>query len=335
MLGAMDERQLGRRLRTQDGVVSRHQVLDSGGDDQFIERQLRRREWARVHEGVYVNHTGPLTRRQREWAAVLVHQPCALAGRSALRAHGLDPAASDGSSRKPDDVELAVDRSRRVADPPGVRTIQLRRFADLAQLDASPPRLRVEPAALLLASRARTNDAAVAVLADVVRAGRTTSARLADELDSFPRLPRRALLGEVVADVGIGAHSPLEIRYLRDVERAHGLPRGERQVREATQVVEGEVIRVVHRDVRYRRQRALVELDGVLGHAAAVDRWNDLDRDLDAAVQGSITLRVGWQQVLQPCRLAVVLGAILVSRGWTDQPAPCGRDCVLRPARIA
>ncbi len=321
-----------RHLRRQSGVVSRQQVLAAGGDDDLIGRSIRRREWARVHEGVYVDHTGPTTRAQREWAAVLLHAPAALAGVAALRAHRVEVG---GRPDRRDVVELAVDRSRRVDDPPGVRTMQLRRFAEHAQLGASPPRLRLEPAALLLASRAATEDAAVAVLADTVRSGRTTSTRLGGELDRFPRLPRRALLGAVLLDVGAGAESPLERRYLRDVERAHRLPVGERQVTEATRVVDGEVIRVVRRDVRYRAQATLVELDGVLGHAAALDRWSDLDRDLVAALHGSVTLRAGWQQVLAACRLAVIVGQVLGLRGWSGSPATCGPDCAVRPARIA
>lgn len=327
----MDEREIRRLLRRQSGVISRRQVLDSDGDDRFIDRCLRRREWARAHEGVYVDHTGPLTRRQREWAAVLVHAPAALAGRSALMSHGLEP---DMPGRR-DVVELVVDRSRRVADPVGVRTRQLRHFDDFVQLETSPPRLRLEPAALFVASRAATEDGVVAVLADAVRTGHTTSARLLSTLVLFPRLPRRALMKDVFADVGVGVESALERRYLRDVERAHRLPVAERQVREATQVVDGEVIRVVRRDVRYRRYSALVELDGVLGHAAALDRWSDLDRDLVAALHGSVTLRAGWQQVLAPCRLAVIVGAVLVTRGWTGRPVACGGDCVVGPARIA
>ncbi len=64
----------------QHGVISRRQVLDADGSDADIERLVRRREWARVHDGVYVNHTGPLTSFQRAWAALLRHWPAALAG---------------------------------------------------------------------------------------------------------------------------------------------------------------------------------------------------------------------------------------------------------------
>jgi hypothetical protein len=330
----MDEAGLARTMRRQCGVVARRQVIAFGGDDLLIARMLRRREWAVVFEGVYVDHTGPLTRRQKAWAAVLVHDGAVLAGRDALEAHGID------RDRRRDVtgsvVEFAVDRSRRVDDPPGVRTRQLRDLSSHSLPDASPPRLRIEPAALLAASREPRQDGLVGVLADVVRGGHTTPQRLASHLERLPRLAGRRLMLEVLVDVGAGVESPMEHRYLHRVERAHGLPPGQRQVVERIEVVQGEPMHLVRRDVTYPTQRARVELDGRLGHDAALDRWADLDRDLAAAVHGSITLRAGWAQVLAPCRLAVLVGAILTTRGWTGTVRPCTDPaCLARPARIA
>jgi hypothetical protein len=321
-----------RLLRRQDGVVSRRQVRVLGADDVFIARMLGRRVWARVHEGVFVNHTGPLTRRQRQWAAVLLHAPAVLAGRSALACDGI------GSLEPTDPIDLAVDRSRRVDDPPGVRTVQVRDLETVARMTASPPRMTIEHASVMVASKARTEDATVAALADVVRTGRTTPARLAAVVHAQPRLPRRRLMLDVLTDVGAGAHSPLELRYLRGVERAHGLPVGERQVREVLHQVADEAVRVVYRDIRYAAFATDVELDGRLGHEAALDRWADLDRDLLTAIEGGLTLRAGWQQVLATCRLALLVGGVLQSRGWSGPVLRCGETCPVVtevPARIA
>ena len=74
----MDAAELGRILHRQEHVLSRAQVVALGGTDNDIARMLRRREWAQVHPGVYVDHTGPLTRDQHEWAAVLYCAPAAL-----------------------------------------------------------------------------------------------------------------------------------------------------------------------------------------------------------------------------------------------------------------
>lgn len=310
--------------------MSRGQALSLGVDAVFVERMLRRREWVRVHDGVYVDHTGPLSQRQREWAALLRYPGSVLSAQAALSAAGLE---GDGRPRR---VDLAVQHGRRVARTPGITVTQLRCFESAALLEASPPRLRVEHAALLVASTAAGEDAAVAAIADVVREGATTTDRLLDALSHHPKLPRRALLREVLADVAEGVQSPLERRYLRDVERAHGLPRGERQVREVVRVVEGGLLRWVVRDVRYRGQRVLMELDGRLGHTAALDRWDDLQRDLEAAVKGDLTLRAGWQQVLDRCRLASVVGRVLQARGWAGTPVPCRSDaCVVRSEAAA
>jgi hypothetical protein len=69
----------------------------------------------------------------------------------------------------------------------------------------------------------------------------------------------------------------------------------------------------------------LVELDGRLGHDGTEDRWDDLDRDVASAVDGDLTVRAGWRQVLDPCRLATAVAAILQARGWEDEAQPCPR----------
>jgi hypothetical protein len=296
-------------------VIARRQLLAAGADDLLIARMVRRREWVRVHPGVYVDHTGPLTWDQRAWAAVLYAAPAALAGRSALRAHRLRGHDID------DDIHVVISHDRKVRRRPGVRIERLRDFDRAVQANLSPPRVRVEHALVRVASAARTVDAAVAVLADGCQSRRTTAPRLADELRSTLRLLRRGLLLAIVDDVATGSLSVLERRYLRHVERAHGLPRGTRQQPDRTRS------RASQCDVEYVDQALLMELDGRLGHEWAVDRWDDLDRDLDAATSGRLTLRAGWGQVLQPCRLARVVALVLAARGWTGAARACGPRC--------
>ena len=311
----VDDSGVARLLRLQEGVVSRRQVLAHGGDDVVIERRLRRREWASILTGVYVVHTGAPSWRQRAWAAVLYSAPAALSGASALRAHGVrghDEVAS---------IEVAIAPSRRVRPVPALVVRRLTDYERIAQAHLSPPRLRVEPALLRVAAQARTEDRAVSVLADGCQCGATTPARLARELGLTSGLARRRLLADILDDVGAGALSPLERRYLRDVERAHRLPRATRQLPD---LVDGSR---VQRDVEYAAQATDVELDGRLGHDAADDRWDDLDRDLGSAAAGKLTLRVGWKQVLEPCRTAVTIGRVLAARGWTGTVRPCGPHC--------
>jgi len=82
-----------------------------------------------------------------------------------------------------------------------------------------------------------------------------------------------------------------------------------------------------YRDVEYLSAGLVVELDGRLGHELTVDRWNDLDRDIDTAVTGRLTIRASWRQVLQPCRLAAAVARLLQARGWRGQPRPCSDGC--------
>jgi len=320
-------------LRSQDGVISRTQAFDCGLDDSDLERLLRRRELARIHPGVYVDHTGRPTWTQRAWAGVLFHWPAALGGSSALRAHGVRSAAGEGtgvslldremSPGRPalEPVEVVVDASRRVAPPEGVLVTRRTDFERRVQLHLSPPRLRLDEALLDVASSCPDEATAVAVLADACQQRVTTAARLHDVLSSRGRLSRRQLLLPILDDVAAGTMSVFERRYLHGVERSHGLPTARRQVKVVTR--RG----VTYRDVEYSDFAVVVELDGRFVHAGPGREWADLERDVDAVARGESTLRLGWAHILEPCRASVLVGRLLRSRGWEGEPGSCGRDC--------
>lgn len=308
-------------MARQDGVVSRRQVLAHHGRHADVRKRVRRREWATVHPGVYVNHTGPLTQAQREWAAVLFHWPAALHRESALRRSGLRRDRPGKALDKT--VHVMVDARRTVTSLPGVQVERVREARTWLTRHKWPPRVHLEFALLKVAS-ARDLDGAVAVLADACAQEMTEPSKLVATLRRLTRLPRRAVLLEILEDVATGAHSALERRYFRHVEQAHGLPCGERQAREVSGA------KRVRRDVKYGAHDLLVELDGQFGHRDAEDRWADLDRDLEAVVAHSITVRLGWAQVLQPCRVAQALATILQARGWSGEPVPCGPSCPIQ-----
>jgi hypothetical protein len=134
----------------------------------------------------------------------------------------------------------------------------------------------------------------------------------------------RALLNEVLAEVEEGIASPLERRYARDVERRHGLPRGERN-RPEDRLGGGRW----YRDVRYPRWCTVVELDGQPAHPAD-QRFRDLRRDNAAMVQGERVLRYGWRDVAgRPSEAAGQVGTVLQARGWPGKPRRCGATCLL------
>lgn len=300
---------LAELLALQDGVISRRQALAAGLKPPGIRRLVRRREWVVVHPGVYVDHTGPLTWSQRAWAAVLAVAPGALSHGSAL-----------GEHHGP--IHVAVDRSRTVVPPAGVVRHYLSDLERRVLWNASPPRVRLEHAVLARAAEATDDFAAIATLSQVVQSRRTTAKRLRTALEERGRTGRRAFLGSVLDDIAAGSCSVLEHGYLTRVERPHGLPVAGRQVGASSR---GRV----YRDVDYREHGLLVELDGRLFHDSASARDRDLDRDLDAAVAGRLTIRLGWGQVFgRPCETAVRVGRLLEQRGW-DGPVLTCAECAV------
>lgn len=298
-------------LDDQGCAITRRQLIAGGATDADIRRWVRRKELRRVHKGVYVNHTGPLTWINRAWAAVLYYWPAALTHDSAVNRAG-------------DLIHVAIEAERRVDRLPGVRVHRLRSFDGRVQWSYGPPRVRLEDALLTKCRRAATRVEALAIVSDACRRRITTPARLADELQRRTHAPHRRWLLAVLDEAAEGVHSVLESSYRRRVERAHGLPRSDRQRHERTE--DG----VVYRDAAYRRYGVIVELDGRVGHELNADKWDDHDRDLLAATTDLITLRLGWRQAeVTPCRTAGRLATVFRNRGWRGTPRRCGPACAV------
>jgi len=312
---------LAELLSRQCGVVARRQLLRSGGKPLDIERKLRRREWVRVLPGVFLDHTGESTWLLMAWAGVLFYDTAALAHASAIR-------AAVGPRWRPYDdasaIHLAVDEDRNLKGIDGYRLHRLAHLADKVTWNTSPPRMKIEEAALDVAAAHPTEFGAIEVLADVCQQRRTTALRMLTVLNGRSRLRRRDWLGDVLRDIAGGTCSVLEHGYLARVERAHGLPAPRRQ--SPTRGERG----LVYRDVDHGDFDLYIELDGRLFHDTAGQRSKDLDRDLDSAVDGRRTVRLGWGQVFdRPCRTADRVGRLLQQRGWVGVPRACGPECTL------
>jgi hypothetical protein len=302
-------------LLLQSGVLNRRQALEAGRSDNDLRRLVRRRELVRVSDcAVYVDHTGPLSWIQRAWVAVLSCEPAALWLESARR-------AADGPGRAGHDdrpIDVAIARDRHLREPEGVRLHRVSALERSVLWNASPPRQRIEHAVLSLAAAAAREIDAVAYLADALGARQTTASRLADALDSYPRIARRGFLASLIADVACGTCSTLEHGYLTHVERPHGLPSAQRQFRDSAKGP-------LYRDAYYEELGAVVELDGRLFHARVRDRDRDLERDLDVFATRA-TVRLGWGQVFdRSCVTAAKLGAGFNRRGWTERARRCPR----------
>jgi hypothetical protein len=227
------------------------------------------------------------------------------------------------ASARQRDVVVVIDERRRVASGGGVEVWRLSDLSGHVHPVRQPPLLRLESAILLTASRMPTSDGALGVLADACQSRHTNPARLLGMLGEMPmNLRFRPLLREVLADVAAGAYSYLEMHYLRDVERPHGLPTGIRQRR----VLVGR--RPYLRDVEYIGYDVVAELDGRLGHEEFSSRARDMDRDTDTSLTGGRTARIGFVQVmLRACVTAQRVADLLRLGCWAERPRRCRPGC--------
>lgn len=295
----------------QDGVVSRRQILELGGNDRDIARMLRRRELVAVHPGVYVDHTGKPSHAQLEWAAVLFYWPAALCAESALP----KPARTG-------QIHVAVEKDRHRRSVRGITVHRIGRLDARVTWKASPPRVTYEDAVIDVAVKAVDLFAAFTVMADATQTRLTTAESIAEALRSRDRLTRKARLLEMLDDLAQGACSVLEREWLL-LERSHGLPTVDTRQRRAA--VLG---RTAYRDVDHSDFGALVELDGRAFHDNAAARDSDFDRDLDATVTSSLTtVRLTYGQVLRNgCRTVSKVAVLLERGGWPGPFVRCP-DC--------
>jgi hypothetical protein len=176
--------------------------------------------------------------------------------------------------------------------------------------------LTVEDTVLDLSSVATEGDL-VALVTKAVQSRRTTPRRLLKAMNERSRYKHRKLLINILGDVAAGAESPLEMKFVHQVERPHGLPRGNRQRRRHGLPYIS--------DVGYDAYRVMVELDGRAGHEG-MGHFRDMNRDNQFALIEWITLRYGWYDVVhRPCVVAFQIAAALAIRGWNGLPTRCFR----------
>jgi hypothetical protein len=303
---------LTQLAEAQAGVVSREQVHLLGVSDAVTARLLREGRWRLVAHGIYHAATSQPTWDGLAWAGVLIGGDAARLG---PQASGFLHRLVDDAPR-PVDVLVPVGRSARVGgdwhfsrERPGARS---------ARSMGAPPRLTVEDTVLDLSTTASEADL-IALVTQAVQSRRTTPRRLLKAVNERSRCKHRRLLADILGDVAAGAESPLEVRFLHDVERPHGLPRGNRQqLRHGLPYTS---------DVGYDDYQVLVELDGRTGHEG-VGRFRDMNRDNQFSLIEWITLRYGWYDVVhRPCLVAFQIATALVARGWDGIPTRC-RQCL-------
>lgn len=273
-----------------------------------LRRLVGEGHWRRLAEGVY--DASPLQKgfTKSAWLAMLhAGDGAAIGGEAALRLNGL--------RREPADIEVWVPPTRqRFVSPAGV--VVRRDFLErTSQAGGVLRRIRPVDAVLDVGQQLPATDL-VALLSDVLRLRLATTESLLAELGVRKRVRQRERFVRLLGDLD-GIESVLEYEYRRDVERAHGLPTGVRQV---------SVSRGTRTDVLYEAYDVIVELDGTLGHLGAASAFRDLRRDNRHAVGGRTTLRYGSADVRgQACAVGDQVSELLLSRGWPGPRLHCRR----------
>lgn len=304
-------RALLRLAAAQEDVLTRDQALGLGLSRHSLTRLVEQERWQRLTPGLFLVHTGTAAWPSLAWGGVLLGGEGARLGHeAAAHAHGL-------IDEPPDPITVLVPHHVQVQDRSPWAFVRERPGARSPRVTGSPPRTLIADTVLDLCldgSASRVED----WVTRAVQRRMVTTALVKRALRRRSRHPHRALLAELLTDVAQGAESPLELRYLRDVERRHGLPAGLRQVVDA----EG----TARRDVLYVDLGVVVELDGRRGHEAE-GAFRDMRRDNKATADGLVSLRYGFADVHgQPCVVAREVAAVLRRRGWTGDLRRCA-DC--------
>jgi hypothetical protein len=268
----------------QSGVLSRPQALAYGMSADQIGSRLAKGAWRPTEvEGVYLTFTGPVSDLALCWTALLY------AGRDAVLCR--DSAAWHwrliDELQRPIHILLPICR----------------------RVESQNPLVNIHYSVHHAVRRHPTRTPPVTKLDDTVL-----------DLVDFAKRPAGVI--DVLTEVSAGVESSLEGAYLRDVERAHHLPRGHRNA------PEGEAGRRRYRDVRYRKHRLVVELDGLAAHPVDGRHRDDVRDNELVENEGTATLRYGWTAVAErACETAAQVARMLTKGGWTGTPRSCGPGC--------
>ena len=310
-------------LDAQRGIVAKAEARQVGLSAKAIKHRLRSGKWRRVRRGVYATFSGQLPREARLWAAIRRAGPGAmLSHETAAEVHGM----LDKPSTR---IHITVPHHRRPAQKKPIHGVVVHR-SDQSQPQYLPPwmlpRTRIEDTVLDLVVAAGSFDAAYSWVARAMARQLVSKDMLRAVLAERSRVRWRAWLTDALADAEEGVQSSLELRYVIDVERAHGLPAAQRQARR-------EIAGQVHyRDNWYPEFGVCVEIDGPAYHQnEQVGRDNRRD-NRNLAEDDAKTFRFGPVEVTElACESAAMVAATLRRGGWQGNPRPCRRkSCALR-----
>jgi hypothetical protein len=306
-------------VRVQAGMITRQQASLAGMAESSVRSKVVTGHWRHILPRVYATFTGPMTRDASLWAALLY------AGKGAQLSHETAAEILRLTDQRSALIHVTIPAERRVRPVRGV-VIHRSSYLEAGWRFARgvPPHTWTEETITDLVDAAANFDNAVGWVTAGFQRNLAAEARLRQVMAERKKLRWRDRLDEIIPMAAAGAHSPLEYRYDRDVERAHGLPPARRQV----PFVKADGTRG-YRDRCYDQFGLVIELDGKRFHdedSGARDR--DRRRDNDAAVTTGATLRYGWDDVTRtPCETAAQLFAALRARGYRGPLKPCSASC--------
>jgi hypothetical protein len=304
-------------IAEQASVVSRPQVLRAGMARSMITSKVKHGLWQQIHPGVYGAFTGTISWQARLWAAVLYAGPGALLSHeSAAEVLGL-------TERRCPVIQVTIPAARRVRAPAGVAVHHSSfAYARWRPQRGIPPHTFYADTVIDLVAAADNLDDVIGWVSRGIARNLVSEAQLTATAAARRRLRWGDQINQVIESVAGGSHFPLEFRYDRDVERAHGLPAAARQVK----FVKPDGTRGF-RDRCYERYGLIVELDGEQFHPAG-QRGQARARDNEAAATTGATLRYGWADVSRtPCDTAGQVYRALRKHGYRGTIKPCSAAC--------
>ncbi len=305
-------------LDAQGGIADQAQARQAGFSRQAVAHRATSGQWRRMHRGVYATFTGPPQREAQLWAAVRRAGPGAMVSyETAAEVHGLTEGAASTK------IHITVPANRRPGQHKPIRGVVIHRSDQSIPQRLPPwrlPRTRIEDTVLDLVAAAATFDEAYAWISRALSRQLATAPMLRDALTSRRRVRWRALVTEALTDAEDGVHFPLERRYARDVERAHGLPSAQHQAR---RTIAG---KVHYKDNWYAGYGICVELDGAAYHPPEQTRHDKHRDNVNLAADDVRTYRFTLIDVTErACESAAMVAASLRRNGWQGTPHPCRR----------
>ncbi|GAB3857117.1 hypothetical protein GCM10028801_15250 [Nocardioides maradonensis] len=222
----MDSARWRRTAALQEGLLTRAQLREHGINRWAVSHRVDTGRWLALTPTVISTTTGPLTRLQLMWAAVLEAGPGAHVGEiTAAEVAGL-------RNWLRDEVTVVVPYPNGTpASLPGVVFRRSRRdLSAMTRMVRGLPASRIEPAVLLWASRQSSPRTADGIVAAVVQQRLAAPDALAEWIERLSPLRQADRFRRLLVDVAGGAHSAAELDVKR-MCKAFGLAPPQRQVR--------------------------------------------------------------------------------------------------------